>query len=123
MKTQYQVRWNGKVINTLDTLESAKQTLKGTERDYGPLPKGTLTITDVEASFVGTVAEAIALNDKLVVSGAFASQRPEVPYVDQAIDTLKWFVLWPKMNGEVLVTDGPFDTRAEAEKALTAVQS
>ena len=47
MKDTYRIYWNGKQINEVRGLEAAKQTVKGTERDFGPLPKGTLTYRKV----------------------------------------------------------------------------
>lgn len=45
----YRIYWNGKRVNEVRGLEAAKRTIKGTERDYGPLPKGTLTYRKVAA--------------------------------------------------------------------------
>lgn len=49
MKTIYEILWNGKQVNTAISLTMAKQTKLGMERDYGPLPKDTLTIRRVNA--------------------------------------------------------------------------
>jgi hypothetical protein len=38
------ILWNGKQVNTASSKEMAQAIVKGTERDYGPLPKGTLKI-------------------------------------------------------------------------------
>ncbi len=43
MKDTYKIYWNGKQINEVKGLETTKQTVMGIERDFGPLPKGTLT--------------------------------------------------------------------------------
>lgn len=47
-KKQYGIFWNGKRINTARSKQEAEQTIRGTERDYGPLPKGTLTYREVK---------------------------------------------------------------------------
>ncbi|VVB52102.1 Uncharacterised protein [uncultured archaeon] len=47
MKITHAIFWNGKQVNTAISLQMAKQTKVGMERDYGPLPKGTLTIKAV----------------------------------------------------------------------------
>jgi len=45
----YGIFWNGKRVNTAESKEAAKQIVRGTDRDYGPLPKGTLTYQKVRA--------------------------------------------------------------------------
>ena len=47
MKITYTILWNGRQVNTAVSLAMAKQTKTGMERDFGPLPKGTLTIRKV----------------------------------------------------------------------------
>jgi hypothetical protein len=47
VKITHAILWNGKQVNTAISLAMAKQTKAGMERDYGPLPKGTLTIRKV----------------------------------------------------------------------------
>ena len=47
MSNTHAIFWNGTRVNSATSLAMAQQTKAGMERDYGPLPKGTLTIRKV----------------------------------------------------------------------------